>query len=257
MIINGRTEQDPWWMGWFWRSHWRSDQAGGATAEETQRLKEQVGHRSGDRTKKKGWTGKMDIMDIMDSDHLRFNWFSTSNDHSSHDQKKFSWFLDFWNWDQNSLVNCKLPGYWKFWKFFPSRLEWLVSGKSSMSTWFRDLIYDLQSQKWMDNHNWKRAIIDSIEPHFHQVSRALCHKLGFGNYIPSIATLQIDAAEKRAAKAEQEYKAMETMETTETAQWFHHVLPCFQRWNDYVGTVSSSSSRVKTCKDRLWDYGSK
>jgi hypothetical protein len=50
---------------------------------------------------------------------------------------------------------------------------------------------------------------------------------------------------------------METMETTETAQWFHHVLPCFQRWNDYVGTVSSSSSRVKTCKDRLWDYGSK
>jgi hypothetical protein len=23
--------------------------------------------------RKKGWTGKMDIMDIMDSDHLRFN----------------------------------------------------------------------------------------------------------------------------------------------------------------------------------------
>ena len=78
-----------------------------------------------------------------------------------------------------------------------------------------------------DNHNWKRV----LTPHFHEVSRELCHKLGcFGNYIPSIATLQIDAAEKRAAKAEQEYKAMETMETmetTKTAQWFHHVLPCF------------------------------
>lgn len=161
-------------------------------------------------------------MDIMDSDHLRFR-FSTSNDHSSHDQKKFSWFLELGsNWWTGNYQATGSSGS----SFHPAWNDWWAGNQA----WAHDLgIWSMtcSPKNEKDNHNWKR-VLTVLSPHFH-LSRELCHKLGFGNYIPSIATLQIDAAEKRAAKAEQEYKAMETMETTKTAQSFHHVLPCFQR----------------------------